>query len=146
MTGIGGVTCARAKRGRGDDGSGMVAGITLMFAFTFLGLVWLARDVDRGVSNQTAAQSIAFQSARSGAQAAHVDRVRSGAFTALDPDAARAAARASAERLFASYDVAGTVTAIAVDIEIGKVSVTVQIVDGSKIVTGTGTVRAERAP
>ena len=52
------------RRGRDDRGSGLVTGIVLIFAFTFLGLVWLARDVDRGVSNRSAAQSIAFQSAR----------------------------------------------------------------------------------
>ena len=42
-----------------ERGSGLVAGLALIFAFTFLGLVWLARDVDRSVSNRTAAQSIA---------------------------------------------------------------------------------------
>ncbi len=50
-----------------ERGAGLVVGIALMFAFTFLGLVWLARDVDRAVSNRSAAQAIAFQSARSGA-------------------------------------------------------------------------------
>ena len=54
----------------------MVAGIALIFAFTFLGLVWLARDVDRGVSNRSAAQSIAFQAARSGAQATSISGLR----------------------------------------------------------------------
>ena len=55
-----------ARRWQGDRGSGLVTGITLIFAFTFLGLVWLARDVDRSVSNRSTAQSIAFQAARSG--------------------------------------------------------------------------------
>ena len=57
-------TSVSVARGRGENGSGLVAGIALIFAFTFLGLVWLARDVDRGVSNRSAAQSIAIQTAR----------------------------------------------------------------------------------
>jgi hypothetical protein len=121
----------------------MVAGIALMFAFTFLGLVWLARDVDRGVSNQSAAQSIAFQAARAGAQAAQVDELRDGDVTTFDEGKVIAAANDIAERLFASYDVNGTVLSVnPVD---GKVTVTVQIVDGSKTVKGVGTVRTERA-
>jgi Tfp pilus assembly protein PilX len=134
-----------AQRCEGDRGSGMVTGIALIFAFTFLGLVWLARDVDRGVSNQSAAQSIAFQAARSGAQAAQVDRVRSGEFTTLDVDKARLAANDIAVRLFASYGVNGAVDSVEVDVLGGKVTVTVRIVDGSKTVTGVGTVRAEQA-
>ena len=66
------------RRIRGELGAGLVAGIALIFAFTFLGLVWLARDVDRGVSNRSAAQSIAFQAARSGAQSAAAAELRSG--------------------------------------------------------------------
>ena len=87
-----------------------------MFAFTFLGLVWVARDVDRGISNQSAATSIAFQAARSGAQAAQVDDVRGGDFSGLDPVAARAAAGSTAAQLFAGYGVAGSVTSIEVDL------------------------------
>ena len=67
------------KRLRGERGSGLVAGIVLIFAFTFLGMVWLARDVDRGVSNRSAAQSIAFQAARSGAQSASIADLRNNA-------------------------------------------------------------------
>lgn len=124
----------------------MVAGITLMFAFTFFGLVWLARDVDRGVSNQSAAQSIAFQAARSGAQAASIDGLRSGDLTRLDEPRARANATSTAQQLFESYGVDGSVKSIIVDVADGKVTVTVTIVDGARSVTGTGTVSAERAP
>lgn len=134
------------RRGEGDRGTGLVAALALIFAFTFLGLVWLARDVDRGVSNRSAAQSIAFQAARSGAQAASVpDLRRSGdGGVRLDPVSAEAAARGAAARLFASYGVDGTTTSVAVSGD--RVSVSVSIVDGSITVTGTGTVRAERAP
>ncbi len=133
----------RAARGRGDRGAGLVAGITLIFAFTFLGLVWLARDVDRGVSNRSAAQSIAFQAARSGAQSAAVTDLRSGSVT-IDPVAARRAAATTADALFASYGVAGSVDSV--DVVDDRVSVTVTITDDGRTVTGAGTVRSERAP
>ncbi len=131
------------ERARGEHGAGLVAGIALIFAFTFLGLVWLARDVDRGVSNRSAAQSIAFQAARSGAQSTGVTELRGGV-TAIDPGAARTAAIATATALFASYGVDGRVTAVEVGAD--RVSVTVSIVDDGRAVTGAGTVRAERAP
>ncbi|MGB0114347.1 MAG: hypothetical protein WBP59_14085 [Ilumatobacteraceae bacterium] len=133
------------RRARGERGSGLVAGIALIFAFTFLGLVWLARDVDRGVSNRSAAQSIAFQAARSGAQAASISSLRSGAeTTALDDVDARRRATSTAESLFTSYGVNGSITSIVVDGD--RVSVSLTITDDSVTVTGNGTVRAERAP
>jgi hypothetical protein len=128
---------------RGDHGAGLVAGIALIFAFTFLGLVWLARDVDRGVSNRSAAQSIAFQAARSGAQAAAITDLRSGVVV-IDPIAANGAATSTAGALFASYGVNGTVTSV--DVAADAVSVTVTITDDGRSVTGAGTVRAERTP
>ena len=128
---------------KGQRGSGLVAGIALMFAFTFLGLVWLARDVDRGVSNRSAAQSIAFQAARSGAQSAGVTDLRTG-ITLVDPNAAIQAAASTADALFASYGVDGRVTSV--DVVADSVSVSVTITDGGLTVTGAGTVRAERAP
>lgn len=134
-----------SPRCRGDRGSGLVTAIVLIFAFTFLGLVWLARDVDRGISNRSAAQSIAFQAARSGAQASAIRELRSEAGVAtVEPAAARRAATRIAEALFASYDVDGSVTSI--EIVDALVSVTVRIVDGGITVTGSATVRAERAP
>ena len=130
---------------REEHGAGLVAGIVLIFAFTFLGLVWLARDVDRGVSNRSAAQSIAFQAARSGAQATSVGALRETERSiAVDEAAARAAATTTAPRLVASYGLDGSVSSIAVTAD--TVSVTVTIVDSGVTVTGAGTVRAERAP
>ena len=131
-------------RGRGDRGAGLVTGITLIFAFTFLGLVWLARDVDRSVSNRSTAQSIAFQAARSGAQATTVAGLRTGAVAVIDPDAARAAASRTASALFTSYGVSGAITSIVVDDD--RVTVRLSITDAGKTVTGLGTVRSERAP
>ncbi|MBV1894623.1 MAG: hypothetical protein KUG57_11280 [Ilumatobacteraceae bacterium] len=136
---------SRAERFRGELGSGLVAAIALMFAFTFLGLVWLARDVDRGVSNRSAAQSIAFQAARSGAQAAAVPQLREGVTEVpIDVSAARQAAQRTASQLFGSYGVNGTITSI--DVVGDKVSVSLTITDAGVTVTGKATVRAERAP
>ena len=134
-----------SERCRGQRGSGLVAGITLLFAFTFLGLAWLARDVDRGVSNRSAAQSIAFQAARSGAQATSIADLRSSdGAPVVDEDTARVAALRTAEALFASYGLTGTVEAIAVTAD--SVAVTVTVSDAGVTVTGAGTVRSERAP
>jgi len=142
-----------SRRASGERGSGLVAGIALMFAFTFLGLVWLANDVDRGVSNRSAAQSIAFQAARSGAQETSISDLR-GSLTAdapsveegiqIDVARARLAAQRVASSLFASYGLNGSVTSIVVDAD--SVSVAVSVTDGGRTVTGSGTVRAERAP
>jgi len=133
------------RRFEGERGAGLVAGIVLIFAFTFLGLVWLARDVDRGVSNRSAAQSIAFQAARSGAQMSSVSDLRGGATAiSIDAGAAREAAGRAAASLFASYGVKGTVTSVMVGAD--RVTVSVSITDGGVTVTGSGTVRADRAP
>ena len=131
------------SRLRGERGAGLVAGIALMFAFTFLGLVWLARDVDRGVSNRSAAQSIAFQAARSGAQSTGVTDLRTG-ITLVDPNAAARAATSTAGALFTSYGVDGRITSV--DVVADSVSVSVTITDDGRTVTGAGTVRAQRAP
>lgn len=131
------------SRLRGERGAGLVAGIALMFAFTFLGLVWLARDVDRGVSNRSAAQSIAFQAARSGAQSTGVTDLRTG-ITLVDPNAATRAATSTAGALFTSYGVDGRITSV--DVVADSVSVSVAITDDGRTVTGAGTVRAQRAP
>lgn len=130
------------ERARGDHGAGLVAGIVVMFAGTFLGLVWLADTVDRNISNQTAATSIAFQAARSGAQAAQVDDLRIGVARHLDAAEARAAADTTAARLFERYDVDGTVTRIDVDQATSTVTVTVRITEGPRAVTGRGAAEA----
>jgi hypothetical protein len=121
-----------------------VAGIAILFGLTFLGLVWLARDVDRAVSNRTAAQSIAFQAARSGAQQAAPEDLRDGGSGRVDAAAARAAAARTAQDLFTGYGVDGTVRRITVATD--SVTVVVAITDGNRTVTGNGTVQAERAP
>ncbi len=127
----------------GESGSGLVAGIALIFAFTFLGLVWLARDVDRGVSNRSTAGSVAFQSARSGAQAAFPESLRSGQEPTIDAVSAQAAGAATAARLFAAYDVTGTV---ALTVTADHVTAVVTITDRGVTVTGRAVVQSQRAP
>lgn len=116
-----------------------------MFSFTFLGLVWLAHDVDRGISNESTAQSIAFQAARAAAQTTSVADARAGAVS-IDPSRACASASTAAERLFGSYAVDGSVTRC--DIDPGGLRVTVEVViaDGSVSVSGIGIVSTERTP
>jgi hypothetical protein len=131
------------RRGCGDRGSGLVAGVAFIFAFTFLGLVWLARDVDRGVSNRSTAGSVAFQSARSGAQAAFPESLRNEGDPTIDSVGARVAGAATAARLFTEYDVTGTVT---ISVTTDEVTAVVTITDRGITVTGRAVVQAQRAP
>ena len=124
-----------------ERGAGLVAGVAFLFAFTFLGLIWLAGTVDRGISNQSAATSIAFQAARAGAQAALPDEIRSGTLENLDVAAAQAAAGDAASRLFTSYGLDGQATA-ASRVDSTTVIVTVTITDGSITITGRGAAEA----
>lgn len=137
MTGRGRRRCAD------DRGAALVAGIAIMFSFTFLGLVWLANDVDRAISNESAAQSIAFQAARTAAQTVSVSDLRGGALV-LDPSTSCARGASAAARLLDSYGVVGAVDRCTVDDTGTKVTVVVSITDGGRTVRGTGIVTAER--
>jgi hypothetical protein len=134
---------SRPQRGSGERGSGLVAGIALIFAFTFVALIWLARDVDRGISNRSTAGSVAFQSARSGAQVAFAASLRNGQEPTIDVVGARAAGSATASRLFAEYDVTGTVM---VSVDADHVTAVVTIIDQGVTVTGRAVVQSQRAP
>ena len=90
----------------------MVLGVVLMFAFTAGAVIWLARDVDRAVSDRASAQSIAFQAARSGAQQVDIEALRrlSGS---TDRDRSRSrptSSRGGRGRLFDAYDLNGRIT------------------------------------
>jgi hypothetical protein len=134
------------NRGRGERGSAMVTGVVLMFAFTAGAIIWLSRDVDRAVSDRASAQSIAFQAARSGAQQVDLDalRRRPGAPIEVDPDLARPAVASTAERLLDAYDLDGRITGI--DVLADRVTVTLEIESAGRIVTGTGSARAQGTP
>jgi hypothetical protein len=124
----------------------MVTGVVLMFAFTAGAIIWLSRDVDRAVSDRASAQSIAFQAARSGAQQVDLDalRRRPGMPIEVDPDLARPAVASTAERLLDAYDLDGRITGI--DVVADRVTVTLEIETAGRIVTGTGSARAQGSP
>lgn len=138
----------RTRRLRGDRGMAMVTGLVLIFAFTALGVIWLARDVDRTIGNRTVAQSIAFQAARSGAQQVQVGSLRDGigeAAVLVDPDRARAAATTTARQLFGDYGVDGVVISVTLP-EADLVVVEVEIRDPTRDVRGVASARAEEVP
>lgn len=134
------------RRGRGERGTALVTALVLLFAFTAGGVIWLSRDVNRRVSNRSAAQSIAFQAARSGAQQVSVESLRSGGPDEIEIDdgAAREQATRVAVRLFDEYEVAGSV--VRITIEGDQVTVEIQISDPAGDVTGIGSARAEAGP
>jgi hypothetical protein len=120
----------------------MVTGLVLLFAFTAGGVIWLARDANRAVSNRTSAQSIAFQAARSGAQRIGVESLRQGAEVLVDGDAARRAAESTAAELFSGYGVDGDVLRVTI-VPPDTVEVEVRISDRAGDVTGVAAARAE---
>lgn len=131
---------AGIRRWRGDDGAGLATALVLLFAFTVSGVVWLARDVDRAISNRGAAQSIAFQAARTGAQQIDLVALRSTGSIVIDESAARLASAEVAERLLAAYELDGRVVRITVGPD--RVEVELQVTDGGRTVTGIGGARA----
>jgi hypothetical protein len=142
------MTATRRRRLRGEHGMAMVTGLVLIFSFTALGVIWLARDVSRTVGNRTVAQSIAFQAARSGAQQVQVGSLRDGGdadVVTVDGDRARSAATATATQLFEDYGVDGVVISIEVP-ENDLVVVEVEIRDPTRDVRGVASARAEEGP
>jgi len=135
---------ARAQRRcRGERGTALVTALVLLFAFTAGGVIWLSRDVNRRVGNRSAAQSIAFQAARSGAQQVEIASLRDGGDMTLviDQPAAREQAYRMADRLFDEYGLDGTV--VRVSVEGVAVTVEVRIVDSAGDVVGVGSARPE---
>jgi hypothetical protein len=118
----------------------MATSLVLLFTFTAGGVLWLARDVDRAISNRAVAQSIAFQAARSGAQQVDVARLRLDGGVVLSESAARAEGAATAKRLLDAYGLDGMVVEMAVDG--GRMRVVLEVYDGGRTVTGVGVARA----
>jgi hypothetical protein len=131
------------RRLRGDRGVATVTGLVLLFSFTAGAMIWLARDVNRSVSNRSAAQSIAFQAARAGAQQISLASVRSGDAPAID-QLADSAARSAAADLFKGYGVSGTVDSVTIDRDAVVVRLTIS--DPAGDVTGVASARAEAGP
>jgi hypothetical protein len=123
----------------------VVTALVLLFAFTAGGVIWLSRDVNRVITNRSAAQSIAFQSARAGAQQVEVGALRGGESSEveIDEDRAREAGRLIAGELFDAYGVRGTSS---MTIRGGIVTVTVTIEDPVGDETATGSVQAQTGP
>ena len=137
-------TREKSRRLRGERGAALVTALVLLFAFTAGGVIWLSRDVNRRVSNRSAAQSIAFQAARSGAQQVEVQSLRAGGgqqVTLREDDAREQAARV-ASRLFDEFDVDGEIRSISFPPPGDIVRVEVVIRDISGEVVGTGTAQA----
>lgn len=137
-------TREKSRRLRGERGAALVTALVLLFAFTAGGVIWLSRDVNRRVSNRSAAQSIAFQAARSGAQQVEVQSLRAGGgqqVTLREDDAREQAARV-ASRLFDEFDVDGEIRSISFPPPGDIVRVEVVIRDTSGDVVGTGTAQA----
>jgi hypothetical protein len=118
----------------------------LLFTFTAGGILYLSRDVNRVVANRSAAQSIAFQAARAGAQQVDVDSLRGPATdeVVLDAEAATVEARSIADRLLAAYGLEGAVAAPT--IEGDTVTVTVTVIDEFGEQTATASVQARAGP
>ncbi len=128
-----------AVRGVGDRGVAVVSALVLLFAFTSGALVWLARDVDRVISNRSAAHSIAFQAARSGAQQVSVPSLRQGEVR-INISAARSAAIRTAELLFEQWGVDGSVTVVRLN---GIAEVVVELVIHDPVGDALGVASAE---
>lgn len=118
----------------------MATALVLLFAMTAGGVVWLARDVDRAISNRSAAHSVAFQAARSGAQQVDVAHLRTWDVVVVDEPAARVESVTVAARLLDAYGLTGEVTSV--DVDGDRVTVVVSVTDGGRIVTGIGSARA----
>ena len=134
---------------RGQRGTAIITTTVLLFTFTFGAIIWLSRDVNRVVSNESAAQSIAFQAARAGAQQVATGTLRSGGNeVVLDVGAARTEAIRIGNRLFESYGLPGEVQAgdVVIDEPTATVTVTVTVDDPSGASTATGSAQARTGP
>jgi len=140
----------RARRGRGERGTAIITASVLLFAFTAGGILYLTRDVNRVVTNRSAAQSIAFQAARAGAQQIDVGSLRGSATETgvaqvlVDVDAAGEQARAVGDRLLSAYGLDGSISDPVIDGDTVTVSVTV--IDEYGEQTASATVRAQTGP
>ena len=122
-----------------DSGSATVLMITLCFTFLAATLVWLSRTVDQSLDDRTNAVSIAFQSARAGAQAVDADSARAGV-ALIDPVAARLAVGTTMRRLLAVNGDTGSLAALT--IVSNRITVSVTITTTGRPATGTASVTA----
>lgn len=130
---------------------GIITSAILLFSFTFSGLVWLVRDVDRQISQTAPAHALAFQAARAGAQQIDIESLREAGPPQLriDITAAQDAVReAVRESLRSDALASSTVRIEVVDVQVvgDLVSVEVEITDGGHSVRAVGSARAVVGP
>lgn len=130
------------RRCRGDRGSSLAAALALLFAFTSVGVILLARDYDERIATRSVAQSIAFQAARAGAQQVAVGSLRGGELV-LDVDAAEEQAVSTARSLLASHGERGDVEVYVVGDRVTVVVEIVDVVDGGFAELREATITAE---
>lgn len=118
----------------------------LLFTLTAGGILYLTRDVNGVVTNRSAAQSIAFQAARAGAQQVDVDQLRGAPAdeVVINAEAAEVEVELIAQRLLDAYGLVGLVE----DTEISgdTVTVTVTVEDEYGDQTATASVQAQTGP
>jgi hypothetical protein len=124
-----------------DRGAATVAMITFMFVFMLGSLLWLSRTVDQSLDDRTNASAVAFQAARSGAQALDPAAARRGEVV-IDEPAARRAAASTVSRLLAANGDTGRITAFAVDGS--RVTITVTIDTTGRPSSGSASATASR--
>ena len=127
-----------SARGRGDRGSAIVAAVVLMLSIVGGSLVWLTWDVDRAVNAAADADAVAFQAARAGAQAIEPASLRAGSPT-IDAEQAQRRAEEAATSLLDANLTTGRVTGVVV--ASNRLTVTVEIVEAGRRVTGQASVR-----
>lgn len=128
----------------GDDrGSAVVSALIALSVFTVGSVFWLARDASQTIGRRSDAVEIAFQAARSAAQEVDVAALRGDAPTVrIDPIAATARARRTAQSLFAAGGLRGAVSEVLV---VGdRVEVAVEVVAPTAVVEGRAVVVAQR--
>lgn len=136
----------RPRRGRGERGTAIITASVLLFTLTAGGILYLTRDVNGVVTNRSAAQSIAFQAARAGAQQVDVDQLRGAPAdeVVINAEAAEVEVELIAQRLLDAYGLVGLVE----DTEISgdTVTVTVTVEDEYGDQTATASVQAQTGP
>ena len=122
----------------GDAGSAMVASVVVMFSLTGGAILWLTWNVDRAINTTSDANAIAFQAARSAAQAIDPASLRT-ATPLIDPAGAQQHATATVDTLTTTNAAMGKV--LTVTVHGNRVTVTIALTENGRTVTGQGTAR-----
>jgi len=130
-----------ADRCRGARGAGLVTVLVLVFSATATTVLWLADDVDRGLSHRSSAQLVAYEAARSGAQQIDVDALRGDGEIRVDLGAVTSASHQAAARGLERLGLNGSIVSVRVDERL--VTVEIEIVDAGRSVRGHAAAEAE---